>query len=238
MGQAIVCPQCQQRLSLKSDLEGKRVVCPLCKTVFDAPATNGEQTDAVADTDSQATDSSVPGMEFLSSLPATRTGTKPTSGQTSAKQATVNTGRPKGKKKIPFELYVAGGAVLVLILIGGIAAMMSVPPSGKKARVDKQEKAENIKYGMTELQRRRVFYHLIEFVDKYGMGEPCLKAWRQNVAEYGINNDTIVKILDEGFTNRWPEPDFPAGNAAARKNRRDWIRTRTEMGGVEPILKY
>lgn len=235
MAQAISCPQCEGKLSLRPELSGKRVVCPHCKNPFVAPAVNGAGPVATVPVAASAAGE----MDFLDGLSAStsRSSASRPVGKTTGRTPGTTTGvlgRSKAKKKPPTELYIYGGigAAVVLLTIVIAAVMLGSVGDSTKSSVP-----ENVKWGLRESQRRQLFYQLIESVDNLGVGDNCRKNWQRIEEHYGVDRDVAAKILDEGFTaGTWREPDFPAGTAAARANRKEWIRARGLTGDHDPLL--
>jgi hypothetical protein len=261
MGQPVACPNCQRKLSIRPDLEGKRVVCPSCKTAFFPGEANG---DGAADADSLATESAVPGMEFLLSGAKPGTSEKRASGEKQpAKVESGSADRPKGKKK-PLELYVAGGVIGAVLVIAMVCVIIWWPKREKVKEKESEKKGFAIAavekpkavvpppvkeeppvtlYGLEEDKRKRLFYLLIKAVDKHGMSTACKKEWEAIFKEYGVDSETGLKILEEGFTkisrpgkSQWPQPDFDKANRSVQNPRRDWIKKRNEIR-AEPILR-
>jgi hypothetical protein len=232
----VTCPQCNRQLSLKADFAGKMVLCPSCKSTFLAPADEGEG--PAADLPAAASASS--GMDFLDDMPRTSsrasTSTASFTGKTAPKGTTFAKtsglpGRLKAKKKKePIELYIAGGVGGAIVLFAIVIYMMVASPSASSAK-------KNVKYGLSESQRRELFYELIESVDNLGVSDNCRQNWQRIEAKFGVDSATTGKILNEGFiAGSWREPDFPAGTAAARANRKGWIAARGLDGSGDPLL--
>ena len=127
-------------------------------------------------------------------------------------------------------IYIGGGiaaAILVIVLIA--VAASSGGSSAKK-------KAENIRFGMTESQRKRFFEELFHAVDELGPNKECRDEWRRLGSKWNLSDQQISEIRKEGMDRGWEQPAIPATTDQKQKtNRREWIRNMTEKGR-DPIL--
>ena len=255
MATAISCPNCDCKMSVRSELAGQRVTCPHCKSPFLAPAENGAGGRAGAASQSGGSDQG--GMDFLSDLsssPPRPSASRPagktvgnsrgkTAGNSWAKTAGSSRGKPAGGgldkiKKLPMEWIVAGGvgAALLLIILLVVVFMSGSSHGGKHS---------NVKYGLSEPQRKKLYYDLLDAVNNYGVSDEGRKAWRSIEKRYGVGRDVVAKVLDEGMSaggpgslNTWPQPQFPAGNDAGRFAKfKEWVRQRGLNGENDPLLR-
>ena len=258
MATAISCPNCDCKMSVRSELAGQRVTCPHCKSPFLAPAADGAAGGAAA---FPAGGSSPAGTDFFSDLSSTTT--RPSASRPNGKAAGSSRGKAAGSsrgksagssrgktaggnraaaKKLPIEWIIGGGVGAGLLLIILVLVMVMGGPSKGKHN-SKNGKQTVVKFGLSESQRRKLFYDLYEAVDRCGVNDNCRQEWRNLEKRYGVDREAVAKILDEGMggsgggLSDWRLPDFPEGTPAARANRKQWIRERGLDGSTDPLLR-
>jgi hypothetical protein len=179
-------------------------------------------------------------MDFLSDLsprPTRRSTVRPAGGRVGVaagrggdKSAARRTTKAAKADKIPMEYLIGGGVaagILVILLLiftfsgGGLVGSR----------------------GLSEGQRRHLFYEIFEAVDQLGVNDNCRQEFRRIEKKYGVNDAAVAKILNEGLSaapgqlSNWRLPDFPEGTAAARANRKQWIHDRGPNGETDPLLR-
>ncbi len=248
MAEAISCPHCDRKISLRAELAGQRVVCPHCKAPFVAPGFDASEDQAAA-ASRPAAAAAAGGGDFFADLSgaAPRTGASRSTASPSrppARPPARATGRPtrrgaarKGPKKAPVEFYVLGGFAALIALL--VVVVVAVKFSGEEAK-PAANNAEGMKFGLTEPQRRQFFFKLVEAVDDFGTGDKCRAQWSELQKTYGVDDSATAKILDEGFdagfgASFWPQPDntTPAGKVRFKT----WNAEKTQTGHY-PMLNY
>jgi hypothetical protein len=72
--------------------------------------------------------------------------------------------------------------------------------------------SSNIKYGLTENQRKQAFYDLAELQDSIALEDPpdrseqMVKAYSTIAKQYGITKDEMMEVVSEGMDKNWPFP--------------------------------
>ena len=112
----------------------------------------------------------------------------------------------------------AGLAVLFLLLIGWSLGGGGIVGGSR-----------NVKFNLTESQRKRLFSDLVGVVDNLGhTNKACRKRWQELQDQYGVNDEATREIIYEGCEHGWPEPNFEhVGQGHA--NRQAWIRARGDL---------
>ena len=239
MAEAISCPHCDRKISLRAELSGRRVVCPHCKAPFVAPALDEAEGGAAAAPAPQAAGPESAGMDFLADLSGQKPGTgspwSPGSTTGTATRTANRTTTRKKSKKPPVELFILGGLAAAVVVVVAVAVVVlstggdEKRSNGKKAEVD-------TKFGLTEPQRRQLFYDLIGAVNQFGTGDKCRKKWSEIQEVYKVNDSITAKILDEGFDNiDWRIPEYPTRDS--RMNFKNWNAEKTQTGRY-PMLNY
>jgi hypothetical protein len=213
-----------------------------------APADNDAPHDdlfSVSSTGGSSTDGS--GMEFLDNLApvgpgAARTATKNSTGRAaapaaklagSAGSAASRGAASRAKAKFdPTIIYIVGGVAAAVVVV----AVLFVALSGGSSKSEGKKKDENIRFGMTETQRRHLYEELIHAVDLNGISKETQKEWRSLGRDFKLSDQQIVDVLEEGFAhNDWEQPAMAATMDQKQKtNRMEWIRTRKTNN--DPIM--
>ena len=185
-----------------------------------------------AETEKKPAPTSVsPDMGFLANLPGAETEKKPAPVRPAAAVRTpIRPIRAKAKGNPQMNLYIGAGvagAVVLLIVIG----LVLTSSSGGK------HKAVNVKFGLSEGQRKKMFCDLMEAVDTFGEGEACKQEWKKIGAEHKLPNDIVAKVLEEGFQSGWPQPAFSNYTAKSKANRVGWLKRRNELHAEPMFLK-
>jgi len=76
------------------------------------------------------------------------------------------------------------------------------------------EEIEEIKYSLTESERKQAFYDLIKLQDLVPLDDPewskkQVEAYVIIAEKYGITKDQMSAIAVEGAVKGWPLPDLP-----------------------------
>lgn len=257
MSQVIACPNCDKKLAVKDELKGRALICPQCKGRFTVPADEPQSAAEVFDLVSdKAPPSGGSDMDFFESLvpspvpAAAKTATKtasasrpaatarPTAAQSPASPIDLGATRASAsrakKKDEQMMIYIGGGiaaAVVVIVLVVLIVKGMS-----SSNRSVKKQKNENIRFGMTETQRKKLFQDMLHAVDENGVCKECRDEWRRLGSESKLTDQQISDVLKEGMDQGWEQPALPATTVQKQKtNRREWIRNMTETHR-EPIM--
>jgi hypothetical protein len=255
VSQVIACPNCEKKLSLRDELKGRTLVCPQCKTRFKSPADDAPG-DAYAVNSAETESQGGAEPDFFDSLgaapdpSAARSATKNTVGRSPAtKRASLTrstdplasptmarsaASRVKAKNQQKMMIYI-GGAVGAGVLIVVVMAIIIAMSSGGKPV--KKPKDENMRFGMTETQRRKFYIDLIRAVDDNGISKATQSEWRSLGREYKLSDQQIVDVLEEGLEKKdWEQPAVPATTDVRQKmNRIRWFDKRHETGH-EPIM--
>lgn len=257
MSQVIACPNCNKKLAVRDELKGRALVCPQCKGRFKVPADEPQPGADVFDIVSDnAPTSGGSDMDFFESLapspiPAgAKTATKitatarpaatsrPTATQASAfpidlGASRVAASRTKKKDDQTMMIYIGGGvaaAVLVIVLV--VVAMSS----GNRGGNGGKKKNENIRFGLTETQRKRLFQDMLHAVDENGVCKECRVEWHRLGSELKLTDQQISDVRKEGMDEGWEQPALPATTDQKQKtNRRAWIKIMTETNR-DPIM--
>ena len=124
-------------------------------------------------------------------------------------------------------IYIGSGVAVLVVVIVVAAVTFS---GGQKA------KDQNIRFGLTESQRKAFFADLFHAVDLNGISKECQNEWRRLGRERNLNDQQISAVLEEGLNNAWDRPEFVLTTDQKQKqNRQEWIRTMTETKR-EPIM--
>jgi hypothetical protein len=181
------------------------------------------------------------GVDFLDNLAplsgpstastATRNSSPP---RTSGRSAGASAGRAKTKTD-PTMFYIGGGIAAVVLVVVLVAVAMSGNRGSSSGGGKKKD--ENIRFGMTETQRRRLYKDLIHAVDDNGMSKATQKEWRSLGKEFKLTDQQVSAVLQEGLENTdWEQPDLAATMDQRQKtNRMEWIRKMNETKR-EPIM--
>jgi hypothetical protein len=241
VNQVITCPKCDKKLAVREELKGRPLICPQCKGRFTVP-TDGPE--GVVNAPSQGgSEAAGPDMGFLDTLgPATGPGGAKTAARpattprtTAGKAATLSTAaKVKKKTDQTMLLYIGGGiAAVVLLVIVAVVAMSSSGSGGGK----KEEK--NMRFGLTESQRKRLFKDLISAVDENGSRNQYKEARaerRRLGGERQLNDQQIEDVFKEGMDRGWEQPEMAATMDQTQKtNRIDFFRTRHQMNR-DPVM--
>jgi hypothetical protein len=247
----VSCPKCEKKLAVKDELKGKALVCPQCKGRFSVPADDGPQNE-VLDV-AQNSPATGGGMDFLHSLGPSSVGSAKGNGQTtapaySAQRPTAGrpavsgragasaAGRVKKQADQMKTIYVGGGiAAAVVVLIIVVAVVMNGSSGGNDGGTKKDE---NIRFNLTETQRKQLFSDMFHAVDVNGPTKTCRDVWRHLGGELNLNDSQISAVLKEGLDSGWDQPALAVTQDQKQKtNRRDWIRTMNESGR-DPIMSF
>lgn len=227
MSQVITCPHCEKKLALKDELQGRDLICPQCRSRFAAPA--GEQQPAADAFFDNLASAAGPVTATTKTSASGRSGAAMRSTATQAEARTM-TGRAKKKKDQMMLVYIGGGiaaVVVVFILIALAMPHKDVTGSGGN---------KNMRFGMTESQRKRFFGELFHAVDELGPNKECRDEWRQLGSKWNLSDQQISEIRKEGMDRGWEQPAIPATTDQKQKtNRREWIRIMTQTHR-DPIL--
>ena len=127
-------------------------------------------------------------------------------------------------------IYIGGGIAAAILLIVMVVAAMSTKSDGAK------KKDENMRFGLTESQRKGFFKDLLHAVDEFGPNKACRDEWRQLGSKLNLSDRQISDIRKEGMEEGWEQPAIPATTDQKQKtNRREWIRIMTETH-LDPIM--
>jgi hypothetical protein len=244
----VSCPNCEKRLAVKDELKGRALVCPQCKSRFSVPTDDAPKNDLLnVKEDSPATGG---GMDFLHSLGPSSVGAAKGNGQTSApdysaqrpassrpavsSSATARAGRVKKQAEQMKMIYVGGGVAAALLIVVVAFAMFGQGNGGGGAGGKKKD--ENIRFNLTEIQRRQLFSEMLHAVDVNGQTKTCRDIWRRLGAELKLNDSQISEVLKEGLDSDWEQPALEVTQDQKNKtNRRDWIRVINQTGR-DPIM--
>jgi hypothetical protein len=228
------------------------LICPQCKGRFTAPADDGPETDSDDPLPLKAEEpeasSNGSDTDFLANLSAGSAKgpslAAPSPARPAAKSslATVKSpsagagraaaSRAKKQSEQMMMIYIGGGigAALLLIVVIAIAASSGTRGPGVK-------KDENIRFGLKETERRKLFKELITAVDENGISKECKAAWYGIADKYKLSHSNIKDVLDEGFRGGdWEQPAPAHVTNQNRGIRMEWTAKRTRSGGSDPIL--
>ena len=199
---------------MKDELKGRALICPQCKSRFTSP---GDESQPAADLFGQNSDETrSPGgsdMAFFDSLAAS------TPGRGAAKAAAKALGRRPGpphpsaasaasraadrrvkqKNDQTMLIYIGGGVAVAVLVCVLIAVAMS---SGGGSGGGGKKKVENIRFGLAESQRKRLFEDLFHAIDETGSKneyKECRKEWRRLGGEKNLNDQQVSYIFKEGM---------------------------------------
>ncbi len=247
----VSCPKCDKKLAVKDELKGRALVCPQCKGKFSVPADDGPQNELL--NVAEVSPATGGGVDFLHSLGPASVGSAKGNGQTTApaysarrptntrpgisSAAAVRTaGRMKKQADQMKTIYIAGGvtaAVVALIVVVAVVMNASGGGNGGGAKKD-----ENIRFNLTETQRKQLFSDMFHAVDVNGPTKICRDVWRHLGGELKLNDSQISAVLKEGLDGGWDQPALEVTQDQKQKtNRRDWIRTMNESGH-DPIMSF
>ncbi len=252
MSRVISCPQCQRKLSVRSEFQGRRLACPKCKATFEvseeaesAPAddpTNGldiepegGETDFFADLASASLPARPTAAKSAAAKPQAAAGkkaaaakAKPAAAKAKTVLRTAAARRQKSKTRSLKGWYIGGGVAGVLLVVVAIALLWTEGGASGHG---------SIKWGLGEGTRRDIYFDMMRAVDTYGMGDTSKKEWNRIAGDAGIDMDTMAKILDEGFDSKctWGQPSFANYDATKKANRMEWIKARIQTHS-EPML--
>ncbi len=135
-----------------------------------------------------------------------------------------------------------GLAAAVVLVVAVVVIVLSMGGDEKKSAGKKPTRNvdADTKFGLTEPERRQLFYDIIEAVDEFGTGDQCRKKWSQIQKKYNVDDSITAKVLDEGFdagfgTTYWRQPDnvTPRGKV----NFKNWNAEKTQTDHY-PMLNY
>ncbi len=73
--------------------------------------------------------------------------------------------------------------------------------------LDEQQNEALTESGIPREKRKEIYYELMKYQDDHpGEAE---KSYGIIMERYGITGELLNLIMDEGFENRWPQPDYP-----------------------------
>jgi hypothetical protein len=244
----VCCPKCEKRLAVKDELKGRALVCPQCKSRFSVPADDAPSDGVLGVAEEpRATGGS---MDFLQNLGPSSVGAGksaspsfaaadstpwPTNGRAvgSSGAAARAAGRAK-KRTDQMKLFYIGGGIAAAVVIGLIVAAVAI--SGTGAGGGSKKKDENIRFNLTETQRRQLFSDMFHAVDVNGPTKTCRDVWRRLGGELKLDDSQVSAVLKEGLDNGWEQPALEVKQDQKQKtNRRDWIRVMNESGH-DPIM--
>jgi len=241
VSQVIACPNCNKRLVLSDELKGRTLICPQCKGRFTVPA--DETAAGIGEFGTISDETPLPGgsdMAFLDDLaplpgpgtakmarPLAATGYAASTASIASRAAAV---RAKKKHNQLMMFYIGGGIVVVVLLVVMVA--MSMLSGGGDGGAKTKEKDQNLRFGMTETERRKFFMDLVRAVDEIGDENgyrECRAEWRRLGSKVNLGDQQISDIRKEGMESGWDDPQLPATTEQKQKtNRREWIRIITE----------
>ena len=247
MSRVISCPQCQRKLSVRSEFQGRRLACPKCKAKFevseesDSSAADDPTNELALEPEPGEADffaglgSASPPAKPAAAKPQAATGKKAAAAKAkaaaarakAARRTAVAAGRQKWRAVPLTTWYIATGAAAVVVIAVAIALLYEGQTSGRGS----------IKWGLGERRRCDIYFDAMRAIDTYGMGDTCKKEWRRIAADAGIDMDILGKILDEGFDSKctWGQPSFANYDAEKKAHRMEWIKARIQTHG-EPML--
>ena len=245
VSQVIACPNCDKRLALRDELKGRTLICPQCKGRFTVPA--DETAAGIERFGTISNETPLPGgsdMAFLDDLaPLPRPGTakmtrpSPATGYAASTASIASRAaaiRAKKKNGQLMMFYIGGGIVAVVLFV--VAMSM---PSGGDGGAKTKEKDQNLRFGMTETERRKFFMDLVRAVDEIGDENgyrECRAEWRRLGGKVNLSDQQISDIRKEGMDYGWDDPQLPATTEQKQKsNRREWIRIITETH-LDPVM--
>ena len=234
VSQFIACPNCDKKLTLRDELRGRALICPECKGRFTVPIDElaDEGFGTISDGTPTPGGSDMTFLDNLATLPGPATAKIATKGAVSPISFASRAAASHAKKKNDqmMMIYIGGGiaaAVLVVILV--VVAISSKGGGGKK-------KDENMRFGLTESERKGLFKDLFHAVDEYGPSKECREEWRRLGSKWSLTDRQISDIRKEGMDRDWEQPAIPATTDQKQKtNRREWVRIMTETH-LDPIM--
>lgn len=139
-------------------------------------------------------------------------------------------GRAKKQAEQMTMIYIGGGIAAAVLLIIIVAVAINSSSGGGTTAV------EDVRFGLPEHTRIKLFQELVSAVDEYGITKECKKKWYDLADEYKLDRSNIKDLLDEGFAfknKRWvlPEATSTAKNRAVRM---EWVAARAH--GPDPVL--
>jgi hypothetical protein len=246
----VSCPKCEKRLAVKDELKGRTLVCPQCKGRFSVPADDTPK-DRLIDVavDPPATGG---GMDFLHNLgPSSITSDKssgpsfatanpasrPTNGRATPSTAAVARAAGRAKKQAAqMKVIYIGGGIAAIVAVLLIVVAVALNGMGGGAGGGGAKKDENIRFNLTETQRKQLFSDMFHAVDVNGPTKTCRDVWRRLGGELKLNDSQISAVLQEGLDDGWEQPALEVTQDQKQKtNRRDWIRVMNETGH-DPIM--
>ena len=187
----VSCPNCEKRLAVKDELKGRTLVCPECKSRFSVPADDSSK-DGLLNV-AEDTPAAGSGMDFLHSLGPSSVGAakgngqttapayaaqRPTSGRPAASSSATTraAGRVKKQADQMKMIYIGGGiaAALLIVIVAALAINGAGGGNGGGAKKD-----ENIRFNLTETQRKQLFSDMFHAVDVNGPTKTCREVWRR-----------------------------------------------------------
>jgi len=119
-----------------------------------------------------------------------------------------------------------GGGIAAVVLVVLLVVVMSFGGGGGN---------KNIRFGMTDSSRHRLFNELFLAVDQYGISKDCQEEWFRLADNYKLDRKYLKDILDEGFSRAdWDQPAPAHVTNQTRGTRMEWIGKR--RNGPDPIL--
>ncbi|MGA2619246.1 MAG: hypothetical protein ABSF26_16685 [Thermoguttaceae bacterium] len=235
VSRVISCPQCQRKLSVRSEFQGRRLACPKCKATFEVPEESGSDP-ADDPTNELAIEPESGETDFFAdlssaSLPVKKpAAAKAKTARARAKPAprtVAAPGRQKSKARSLKAWYIGGGVAAMLLVALAIVLLYEGETSG----------GGSVKWGLGEGTRCRIYHEMIRAIDAYGMGDTSKKEWKRIAADEGIDMDIMARILDEGFDPKckWLLPEFANYDAEKKAHRMEWIKARIQTHG-EPMF--
>ncbi len=246
----VSCPKCEKRLAVKDELKGRTLVCPQCKGRFTVPADDGPIDGLLNVIDEPPATGG--GMDFLHSLGPSSVSAAKGNGQTTvpaySAQRSAN-GRPavsssataraagRGKKQADqMKIIYIGGGIAAAVLIVIVTALAINGASSGNSSGGGTKKDENVRFNLTETQRRQLFSDMLHAVDVNGATKTCRDVWRRLGGELKLTDSQISAVLKEGLDSGWDQPALEVTQDQKQKtNRRDWIRAMNESGH-DPIM--
>jgi hypothetical protein len=256
VSQVITCPNCDKKLALRDELKGRALVCPQCNGRFTAPA---DEPQTVADlfgtTSDETPSANGSDMAFLDNLgpasapaaaktaakalaPARRGAAARPSAAKTAFSSVPNAARAAAirakKKNAPRTMLYLGGGAAATVLVAVVMFSSRGGTSSSGGGANRGD--ENMRFGLTESQRKHLFEALFHAVDENGPNKLCRDEWRRLGREKNLTDQEISDVLKEGMELGWPQPAIAATMDQRQKtNRQEWIRTMNETNR-EPIM--
>ena len=154
------------------------------------------------------------------------------SARPAARKAVRTSGRGRNQAQQMKLIIIGGGIALGVLVVVGLAVVLKDAFSGD----EKTKEVEELRFGLTEKQRRQLFEDMFHAVDVKGVTKACRDEWRRLGAELKLNDSQISAVLKEGFDRGWDQPALEVTQDQKQKtNRKNWIEV-INRTGKDPIM--